>query len=74
MIQISLTFVAKGLVDNEAVLAQVMAKLAPNRRQAITWTNADPVHRRIYAAPGEDELNHLELVRSLLKQMYCYKV
>ena len=22
--------------------------LAPNRRQAITWTNADPVHRRIY--------------------------
>ena len=25
---------------------------APNRRQAIAWTNADPVHRRIYAALG----------------------
>ena len=23
--------------------------LAPNRRQAITWTNADPLHWRIYA-------------------------
>ena len=27
-------------------------------RQAITWTNADPVHRRICAALGEDELTH----------------
>ena len=26
--------------------------LVPNRRQAIIWTNADPVHRRIYAALG----------------------
>ena len=26
------------------------------RRQAIIWTNADPVHWRIYAALGEDEL------------------
>ena len=32
--------------------------LAPNRRQAIIWTNADPVHRecRINAALGGDEL------------------
>ena len=30
--------------------------LAPNRRQAITWTNADPIHRCIYAALGGDEL------------------
>ena len=30
--------------------------LAPNRRQAITWTNDDPVHWRIYASLGEDEL------------------
>ena len=30
--------------------------LAPNRRQAITWTNDDPVHWRIYAALGGDEL------------------
>ena len=27
--------------------------LAPNRRQAIIWTNDDQVHRRIYAALGE---------------------
>ena len=30
--------------------------LAPIRRQAIAWTNADPVHRRIYAALPGDEL------------------
>ena len=26
--------------------------LASNRRQAIIWTNADPIHWRIYAARG----------------------
>ena len=31
----------------------------PNRRQAIIWTNAHPIHWRIYAALGEDELNRL---------------
>ena len=31
--------------------------LAPTRRQAITWINADPIHWRIYGALGEDELN-----------------
>ena len=30
--------------------------LAPSSRQAIIWTNADPVHRCIYAAPEGDEL------------------
>ena len=25
-------------------------------RQAIIWTNADPIHWRIYAALGEDEI------------------
>ena len=29
--------------------------LAPNRHQAITWTNADPVLWRLYAALGGDE-------------------
>ena len=28
----------------------------PNRQQAIIWTNADPIHWRIYAALGGDEL------------------
>ena len=30
--------------------------LAPNRRQVIIWTNADPVHKRIYVALGGGEL------------------
>ena len=30
--------------------------LSPNRRQAIIWTNADPIHWRIYVALGGDEL------------------
>ena len=30
--------------------------LVPNRRQAIIWTNADPIQWRIYAAMGGDEL------------------
>ena len=29
--------------------------LSPVRHQAITWTNADPVHRRIYAALEGEE-------------------
>ena len=31
--------------------------LVPNRRQAITWTNLDPVHLCMYAALGGDELS-----------------
>ena len=31
-------------------------RLAPNKRQAITWTNADRFHWRMYAALGGDEL------------------
>ena len=30
--------------------------LAPNRRQAIIWTNADLFHWRIYVAQGGEEL------------------
>ena len=32
--------------------------LAPNRRHAITRTNANPVHRRIYAVIGGDEITN----------------
>ena len=39
----SLKFVAKGPVDNKPPLVQVMA---------ITWTNADPLYRRIYIHPA----------------------
>ena len=39
---------------------------APNRRQAIAWTNAYPVHWRIYAALGGDVYNCTHLVQSAL--------
>ena len=43
----SLKFVPKGTIDKHPAL---------NKRQAIIWTNADPIHWRIYAALGGDEL------------------
>ena len=43
--------------------------LAPNRWQAITRTNADPVHRRIYLALGGDELQ--ENCRHQVHQAAC---
>ena len=51
-IQFSLKFNPKGLIDNKSALVQVMAW-----HQAISWTNADPVHQRMYAALGVDELS-----------------
>ena len=39
-------------IGNKPALFQVM--LGAERRQVITWTNADSVHWRIYAAPGGD--------------------
>ena len=34
--------------------------LAPNRWQAIIWTNPVPIHCRIYAALGGDELSSMQ--------------
>ena len=49
--------VPQGPIDNKWVLVQVMHwRQMPNRCQAIIKTIADPVHRRIYAALGGDEL------------------
>ena len=47
-IQFSLKFVPKGPIDNIGL----DNGLAPNRRQAIIWTNADTVHQRICALLG----------------------
>ena len=44
-IQIVLEFVPKGPIDNKSALVHAVAWY-----QAITRTNADTVHRRIYAA------------------------
>ena len=51
LIRISLKFVPKGQIHNKSALVHVMAWMR-NRRQAITWTNADPVHWRISATLG----------------------
>ena len=55
LIQISLKFVPKSPFDNKPALVQLMGSHQTGR-QAITWTNDDPVHWRIYMAPGGDEL------------------
>ena len=34
--------------------------LVPNRWQAIIWTKADPIHWRIYAAIGGDDLSDIK--------------
>ena len=55
--QISLnSIVLRSPSDNKPSLVQVMA-WRQHRRQAITWTNDNPVHRRTYAALGGGELN-----------------
>ena len=60
-IQISMQFVSRNLIDIKPALAQV-----PNRRQAITWTNDDLPHWRIYASLGGDELRRLILLGTRL--------
>ena len=53
LIQILLKFVPNGPIDSSTVSGK---GLVPNGRQAITWTNADPVYCRIYATLGDNEL------------------
>ena len=55
LIRISLKFVHNGPIDNIQMNGSDDG-LAPTRRQAIIWTNADRFHWCIYAAPGTDEL------------------
>ena len=55
LIRISLKFVPKGQIDHKRVGSG--SGLAPNRRQAIAWTNYDLDHWRIYAALVVDESN-----------------
>ena len=55
LIKNSQKFVLKGPIENDPALVYI---LASNRRQAIIWTNANPIYWRIYAALGGDELSH----------------
>ena len=59
LIQVSPQFVPKGLIDNKPT----GNGLVPNRQQAITWTNVDPVYHHIYPALGGDGLNDLGYYR-----------
>ena len=59
-IQISLKFVPRSPIANKAGIDSGNG-LAPNKRQAVTWTNDDPVHWRIYVALGRDELTPCRL-------------
>ena len=54
-IRISLKFVPRSPMDNMLALVQIMAWRRPGDK-LIIWTNADPVHRRIYVALEGDEL------------------
>ena len=54
LIKISLQFVPGGSIDNNP--AGLDFVLAPNRWQAIIWTNADPIHWSIFLALGGDEV------------------
>ena len=51
----SLKFVFEGPIDKKPSIG-LDKGLAPNRRQAIILTNADPIHWRIYAALVGDEI------------------
>ena len=62
-IRISLRSVYKGPTDNKTALIQVMAW----RQTAIIWTNADPVHRRTYAAPGRDATVYINTKATYIK-------
>ena len=51
LIKISWKFVPSGPIDNDPVLVHWLDNImAPNRHQAIIWTNVDPI---IYVALGE---------------------
>ena len=56
--RISLKFVPKGPINNKSALVQVMAW-----HQAITETNADQLHWRIYTAEG-DEFSNIGILLS----------
>ena len=54
MIKISPKFVPNGPIYEQTIIG-LDDGLASNMRQAIIWTNADPIHWRIYTALGGDE-------------------
>ena len=58
-VQIPLNFAPNDPVDNKPDLVHAGDGLALNRRQAIIWTDSDPVHWGIYASLGLDWITPL---------------
>ena len=57
LIKRSLKFVPKVTINSSPNIG-LDNGLAPNRRQAIIWTYADPIHWCIFVAPGGDASNN----------------
>ena len=62
-IQISLKFVPNGPIANKSALVQIMAMHRLGDK-SFTWSNDDPVYRRICVAPAGDEVKEHHGVRS----------
>ena len=75
-IRISPEFVPCSLIDNKPAFFGSGNGLVPNKRQAITWTNADTLNWCIYTALGGDELNHkmLSLPHPVAWAMRCLSI
>ena len=54
-VRIPLNFVPEAPIYNNPGICSDNG-LVPKRWQAIIWTNVDPIHWRIYAVLGRDEL------------------
>ena len=67
--KISLKYVLWVLIDQYVSIGSGNG-LAPSRRQAIIWTNADPVHRCIYVALGGDDIK-LHLLMCVYLTSFC---
>ena len=67
--QISLTFVPMAPFDIKLASIGSGNCLAPNKRQAITWTNTDQILWRINAALLRDELINRKLVVRIIDEL-----
>ena len=71
LIKISLKCVLKGSIENNPAFG-LDNGLVPNRRQAIIWSNADPIHWGIYAALGGDELTEFYWILYDCRKIYYF--